>query len=94
MVASPRPGAPSRATGKNMTAQLPEGSLWVVIVTETELSVTVRAVGAEEDDSETRRATYHIPARTPREPQNVVANRIHRAMLGFPQDPEHEGGRQ
>jgi len=77
-----------------MSAQLPEGPPWVVIVTETELSVTVRAVGAEEDDSETRKVIYYIPARTPREAQNVVANRIHRAMLGFPQDREKEGGGQ
>ncbi len=73
-----------------MSAQLPEGSQWVVIVTETELSVTARAVGAEEDDVETRKVIYHVPARTPREAQNVVANRVHRAMLSFPRGPGME----
>lgn len=77
-----------------MSAQLPVGSKWVVIVTETELSVTVRAVGAELDDGETRKVIYSVPAGTPQEAKNIVANRIHRAMLGFPQDPEHEGGSQ
>ena len=75
-----------------MSAEVVNVPHWVVVVTEPELSVTVRAVGIEQDGSEERRTTYLVPARRPEGAQNIVANRIHRAMLGFPQDPEHEGG--
>lgn len=76
-----------------MTAQIAELLTWTVIVFETDLSVRVRVVGVELDKNETRGVIYHVAARSPREAQNIVANRIHRALLGFPQDPTMEGPR-
>ena len=69
-----------------------EGSTWwEVKVSETQLSVSVRVEALERDPSEHRRVVYRIAAASPEAAQNIVANRIHRAMLGFPQDPEKEG---
>lgn len=74
-----------------MSANEEAGTWWDVKVSETQLSVFVRINGIERDHCERRLVVYRIVAASPEAAQNIVANRIHRAMLGFPQDPEKEG---
>lgn len=87
------PGDPAGSLGPSAEVAAGPGYPHLVILAEYEYGVELRIPELGELlGHELGRTAYSVPAGTPEAARNLVANRIHRAMLGFPQDPGYEGG--